>query len=70
MISHEKAIWLIAGGVMQVPIAHQIRERGYRLIISDGNSECLCASLADEIVTCDTFDVPAHLLAAKRLRMQ
>lgn len=66
----DQAIWLIAGGPMQVPVARQIRERGYRLIISDGNQECACASLADELVTCDTFDVPAHLRAVERLRTQ
>ena len=63
----DRAIWLIAGGPMQVPVARQIRERGYRLIITDGNAQCACAPLADELVVCDTFDASSHLHAAERL---
>jgi hypothetical protein len=67
---NDQAIWLVAGGPMQVPVARQIRERGFRLVISDGNADCACASMADDLVVCDTFDAPAHLRAAEGLRMQ
>ncbi len=66
-MNREKAIWLVAGGPMQVSASQQVRERGYRLVISDGNASCPCAPLADELVVCDTFDIPAHLQAAERL---
>lgn len=56
-----KAIWLIAGGPMQEITAITIKKMGYQLIITDKNKDCICGSLADEIVELDTFDVEGNI---------
>jgi biotin carboxylase len=56
-----KAIWLFAGGPMQEITARTIKEMGYKLIITDQNKDCICGSIADEIVALNTFDVEGNI---------
>lgn len=56
----KNAIWLFAGGSMQLPAAQKIVNAGYALIITDINEECACAPLADELIALDTFDVSGN----------
>jgi biotin carboxylase len=62
------AIWLFAGGQMQVSIAQKIVHAGYQLILTDMNLQCACAQFAHEFVACDTFDVLANVHAADQLK--
>ncbi len=64
----EMAVWLVAGGPMQFHLATKIKERGYRLVISDGSDEAFCRPIADEFLVLDTFDIPGHLTELARLR--
>lgn len=57
------AIWLFAGGPMQESAAKSIVAFGYRLIVTDLNPQCVCAPLAHEFLTLDTFDVDSNLAA-------
>lgn len=63
----DRAIWMFAGGPMQEPAARKILERGYKLIVTDRDDNCICAKYAAEIVHLDTFDVPGNLAAGTRL---
>jgi biotin carboxylase len=63
----ESAIWLFAGGAMQVPTARKVVALGYKLILTDLNPLCACAQYADEFLTLDTFDVESNLMASHDL---
>ncbi len=63
----KKAMWLFGGGPMQKLAAEKIKIRGFRLIITDMDPECVCAAIADEFVPLNTFDIPGNLKAADAL---
>lgn len=62
-----EAVWLFAGGPMQRRAADAIKRRGYRLILTDGNQECVLKASADEFVHLDTFDSVANIERGKEL---
>lgn len=64
----EKAIWLFAGGAMQELAAKKIIDRGYVLIVTDMNSNCVCSKYADEFIELDTFDIEGNLKVAQALK--
>lgn len=66
----EEAIWMFAGGPMQELAASRIRERGYKLIVTDRNDTCVCAKYAAEVVHLDTFDIAGNMRAADKLRQK
>lgn len=52
---------------MQEHAALKILERGYKLILTDRDINCVCARYADEFVSEDTFDIKSNLEFAKVL---
>lgn len=66
-MSRRKAVWIFAGGPMQAITARKAIERGFRLLVTDRNPECVCSGYADELVALNTFDIPGNLKAASRL---
>lgn len=62
-----KWVWLIAGGLLQMPMAHEIKRRGYALFLTDGNPKAHVRSLADSFVELDTYDVQGHVALAQKL---
>jgi biotin carboxylase len=64
----DRAIWMFAGGPMQELAATKILERGYKLIITDRDDNCICSKYAAEVVHLDTFDVPGNVEAAGQLK--
>jgi argininosuccinate lyase len=60
----QKAIWIFAGGPMQMIAAQKVIERGYKLIVTDRNPGCVCSRYADEVVGLDTFDIKGNVKAA------
>ena len=59
----DNAVWLISGGPMQQIVAKKIRSNGFRLIVSDGNSDAVCQNSADLFLNIDTFDADSHIAA-------
>lgn len=53
---------------MQRVAAKKIKERGFKLIVTDMDPKCVCATFADEFVPLNTFDIPGNLKAADALR--
>jgi biotin carboxylase len=53
---------------MQKEAAERIKERGFKLIISDMNPACYCSKYADEFVELNTFDIEGNLQAAAKLK--
>ena len=66
----EKAIWLFSGGPMQEHAARKIIEFGYKLILTDMDSNCVCAKYADDFIECDTFDFSGNIDAADKLKLK
>jgi len=66
-MNKEKAIWLIAGGLMQVPAAVEIIDLGYKLILTDRDPDCPCAQHASDLIQKDTFDISGNLREAEKL---
>jgi len=57
----ENAVWLIAGGQMQTPLAITIKNLGYKLILTDGSVDCYLYEYADYFVHADIFDKDSNL---------
>lgn len=60
-----KYLWIIGGGLLQVPVIQEAQRMGYQTIVSDGNPRCVCAPLADVFVNVDIFDIDTHTRLAK-----
>jgi biotin carboxylase len=52
---------IIGGGLLQVPNVEEARKLGLRTIVTDLNTDCACASLADDFHAIDIFDVGRHV---------
>jgi biotin carboxylase len=60
-------LWIIGGGLMQVPLIETAKTRGYRIIVSDRDPHCAGAKLADKFLFIDTYDMQEHLRAARTM---
>ena len=67
MSDRPKAVWLFAGGAMQRAAVEAIKARGLKLILTDGNPNCVNAGRADVFVALDTFAVAENRLRAADL---
>ncbi len=63
-------LWIVGGGLLQVPLISEARKLSLKVIVSDGNPACPCGKLADIFFAIDIFDIQKHLLAAFKLRSQ
>lgn len=63
----DKMIWLLGGGIMQRPMAQEIKRRGYKLLITDLNPDCVCRELADQFEQVNIYSVKDNLAFAKTL---
>lgn len=67
MVMAEEFIWLIGGSEMSVPMCKEIKRRGYKLLLTDGNPVCYCKQFADLFHTLNVYDVKANLNFARSL---
>jgi hypothetical protein len=58
-------VWLIGGSEMSVPMCEEIKRRGYKLLLTDGDPDCHCKRYADFFHTLDVYDVRDHLQFAR-----
>ena len=59
-------LWIIGGGLMQLPLVNAARGRDYKIIISDRDPKCICAKQADIFLKLDTYDLSGHMQAARK----
>lgn len=57
-------IWVVAGGIMQIPLIQEIKRRGYKILVSDKNPNAPGMKHADLALNIDTYDVDAHVSVA------
>ena len=63
----DEAVWVVAGGPMQVPLVRELVSRGHKVVVSDGSAECPAGEIADIFLEMDTLDVSGHIRAANEL---
>ena len=61
-------VWVVAGGIMQIPMLKEIKSRGYKILLTDGNPDAPGKEYADQFVVLDTYDVFGHLNLASALQ--
>jgi len=59
--------WVIGGGLLQIPIIKEFKQRGLDVLVSDKNINCAGAEYADAVIQLDTHDVNAHGMYAQEL---
>ncbi len=62
--------WIIGGGLLQVPLIEEVQKLGYETLVTDGNPNCICSTLATTFYALDIFDIPAHITLADTLIQQ
>jgi biotin carboxylase len=67
MNNNDQWVWMIAGGIMQVPMIEEIKGRGYKIIVSDRDPEAPGCQLADQVIELDVYDVDGHLSVAEAM---
>lgn len=60
-------VWVIGGGLLQIPIIKEFKQRGLDVLVSDKNINCAGAEYADAVIQLDTHDVNAHGMYAQML---
>lgn len=60
-------VWLIGGGQMAQPMATEIKRRGYSLLLTDLNPDCLCRPLADRFAPVNVYSEADNLALATQL---
>lgn len=65
-----KTILIVAGGVLQVPAVRIAHDLGLRVVVTDRDPNCICASLADEFMLLDTGDAAGHVALAQGLKRE
>lgn len=64
----KRRIWIIGGGLLQIPAVEIAHDLGMEVILSDRNPGCACAGLVEEFHEVDTRDWEKHLEQAKKVR--
>jgi len=62
-----KSILILGAGAMQEPAMRIAREKGYRVVVADGNAQAVCAGHADQFLHIDLKDKEALAKAAASL---
>lgn len=57
----DKYVWIVAGGIMQIPLIKEVKSRGYKIILSDGNLNAPGSEFADTFIRLDTYDIQGHI---------
>jgi biotin carboxylase len=63
----DQFVWLIGGSQMALPMAQEIKRRGYKLLLTDINAACVCRPLADRYAGVSVYSEAANLDFARQL---
>lgn len=63
----QKYLWIIGGGILQVPLITEARKLNLKIIVTDANKKCICKNLSDIFKEIDIFDIKSHIRFADRL---
>lgn len=57
----QDAIWIVGGGMLQVPAVECAKKLGLKVIVSDRDVNCDCCNLADTFACIDIYDIENHI---------
>ena len=63
----DKTVWLLGGSIQQYPMAMEIKRRGYKLLLTDSDPDCVCRPLADTFYPVSIYSAFDNLKLAKEL---
>jgi biotin carboxylase len=63
--ANEKYLWVIGGGVLQIPLIQEAKALGLKTVVSDLNKNCAAKVWCDEFVHLDIFDTQGHVAYLK-----
>ena len=52
-----KYFWVIGGGILQIPLIHEVKKLNYSVIVTDGNPDCICKKQAEIFECIDIYDI-------------
>lgn len=61
-------VWVIGGGLMQIPLIRTAQARGFGVVVSDRNPDAEGARIADCTLGIDTYDIEAHVRIAESIK--
>jgi biotin carboxylase len=61
-------IFIIGGGLLQLPVIEEAKKMGYKTIVSDANINAPAMQKADLPYQLDIYDVPGHIKAALSMK--
>lgn len=62
----EQYLWVIGGGVLQIPLIKEANKLGLKTIVSDLNKECVAKEYANVFAHIDIFDMDGHIEYLKK----
>ncbi len=69
LVERQEWVWIIGGGVMQLPVIKEAKRRGYSVLVTDGNEFAPGTTYADMFVQLSTYDVSGHVKLGHELGM-
>ena len=57
---------VVAGGIPQIELIRQLKERGIETVLADGNAGAVARPFADKFYNVDIFDIPAVKIIAEK----
>lgn len=66
-VNQQRGGWvlLVGGGLLQLPALYAFQVLGFKVAVTDQNSDCACAEHADHMEELDTYDVTGHVAFAR-----
>ena len=65
--NNSKWVWIIAGGILQIPMIKAAKERGYKVMVTDRDLLAPGCQIVDKALGVDTYDIRGHIVLAKNL---
>ena len=63
----EEYLWIIGGGILQVPLIEEVNNLNYGVIVTDADSNCICKNKASYFEAIDIFNIDEHIKYANFL---
>ncbi len=63
---NNRYLWVIGGGLLQIPLIEEANKLGLKTIVSDLNENCIAKEYSDEFVHIDIFCINSHIEYLKK----
>lgn len=60
-------VWVVGGGILQMPLIREVRRRGYRALVTDRDPDAPGMKLADFPLEISTYDIDQHVHFARAI---